>query len=100
MFDNKEDVDLSRCHRCGRDLTQTSHCMVDGEGWVTVTEPRLYALITDIGFSSHIVRLSSDSDGFDVYALAFCGSLQRTDLDVRAWLSQQDDRQLGPSSLE
>ena len=79
----------------GRDVD-----MVDGEGWVTVTEPRLYALITDIGFSSHIVRLSSDSDGFDVYALAFCGSLQRTDLDVRAWLSQQDDRQLGPSSLE
>ena len=38
MFNNKEDVDLSRCHRCGRDLTQTSHCMVDSEGWSVCCE--------------------------------------------------------------
>ena len=43
----------------------------DGRSYFTVIEPRLYAFLETPEFGEHIVKLSSDSDNFAIFAFTF-----------------------------
>ena len=43
----------------------------EGRSFITVDEPRLYALVRLAGFESHDLTLSSNSDEFEVFAFTF-----------------------------
>ena len=43
----------------------------DGRSYFTVIEPRLYAFLETPVFGEHIVKLSSDSDNFAIFAFTF-----------------------------
>jgi hypothetical protein len=43
----------------------------DGRSYITVDGPRLYAIIEIPEFGEHIVKLSSNSDDFAIFAFTF-----------------------------
>ena len=57
----------------GRDVA-----VVGDESRVTVAEPRLYELVADVAFGSHVLRLATDSERLQAYALDFGGRPRAT----------------------
>ncbi|TAK30644.1 MAG: redoxin domain-containing protein [Chloroflexota bacterium] len=52
----------------GADLVRS-----DGATYVEVSEPRMYNLIEDPHLGSHLLRLSTDAEGLEIYAFTFGG---------------------------